>query len=185
MCKYGFTDHAPNISTGDFFAAFRGPSSTFPGAAFGSGAFCGMCVDLTLNGKTITATVIDACATCTSGDGHLDSSLAASSALGLDQGSTQGDVKNVTWKSVACPVTTNIVAVYNGASSNGQVYFQNVRYPVAKAVVGSHTASQAFGYWDFGAQVAGMSVTLTDIAGHTATGTLPTSSGSIGAQFCP
>ena len=54
----------------------------------------------------------------------------------------------------------------------------------ASAVAGGHTASQSFGYWDFGTTVGGQSVTLTDTVGHTITGTIPGSSGgSVGAQF--
>jgi hypothetical protein len=72
--------------------------------------------------------------------------------------------------------------VFNGSSQ--QIYFQNVTFPVAKAVAGGHTATQAFGYWDFGTAVGGMSVTLTDTVGHVVTGTIPSSSGgSLGTQF--
>ena len=65
-----------------------------------------------------------------------------------------------------------------------QLGVQNVVFPVAKAVAGGRTASQAFGFWDFGTTVGGQQVTLTDTLGHVITGTIPTSSGgSINAQF--
>jgi hypothetical protein len=179
VCPSGISNSVSNISTGTYFAAFDGP-----GGPFANGVYCGMCVDVTFGGKTITATVVDACATCNHVN-HIDLSLSASIALGLGQGQTPGNVTGVTWKSVACPVAGNIVAVYNNGYT-GQVYFQNVRYPVASARTSNRTATQMYGFWDFGTQVAGQSVTLTDAAGHSITGTLPNSSGqSIGAQFCP
>jgi expansin (peptidoglycan-binding protein) len=164
----------PNTGT-QYFAAF-------PVGSFGQGTYCGMCVDVTWMGKTITATIVDECGTCTTAS-HIDLSLSAAVALGLGQGSNSGDPKTgVTWKAVDCPVTGNIVGVFNGSSQ--QIYFQNVTFPVAKAVVGSHTATQAYGYWDFGTAVGGMSVTLTDTVGHVVTGTIPSSSGgSVGVQF--
>jgi len=174
-CFSGISDTVSNIGTNNYFAAF-------PSGSFGQGKYCGMCVDVTYNGKTITATIVDECATCPT-SGHIDLSLQAASALGLGQGKTPGDVTGVTWKAVDCPVSGNIVATFNGGSS-GQVYFQNVVFPVAKAVAGGHTANQSYGYWDFGASVGGQSVTLTDTVGHTITGTIPGSSGgSVGAQF--
>ena len=89
----------------------------------------------------------------------------------------------VTWQAVACPASGNIVALYNNGYA-GQIYFQNVVFPVASAVAGGHTGTQMFGYWDFGTAVAGQSVTLTDTLGHVVTGTIPGSSGgSVGAQF--
>ena len=41
------------------------------------------------------------------------------------------------------------------------------------------------GFWMFGGEVGGAEVTLTDVLGHTITGTIPTADegGSIGAQF--
>jgi expansin (peptidoglycan-binding protein) len=174
-CPSGITDTVSNIGT-NYFAAF-------PVGTFGQGKYCGMCVDVTWMGKSITATIVDECATCPTA-GHIDLSETAAAALGLGQGSNVGDATSgVTWKAVDCPVTGNIVAVFNNGSS-GQVYFQNVVFPVAQAVAGGHSASQAYGYWDFGASVGGQSVTLTDTVGHVVTGTIPGSSGgSVGAQF--
>ncbi len=175
ICPSGITDSVSNTAN-SYFAAF-------PSGSFGQGKYCGMCVDVTWNGKTITATIVDECATCPSSN-HIDLSLSAAAALGLGQGSNTGDATSgVTWKAVDCPVSGNIVAVFNNGNS-GQVYFQNVVFPVAKAVAGGHTANQSYGYWDFGASVGGQSVTLTDTVGHVITGTLPGSSGgSVGAQF--
>ncbi|MGO9835305.1 MAG: hypothetical protein ACLP1X_13920 [Polyangiaceae bacterium] len=174
-CPTGITDTVSNIAT-PYFAAF-------PVGTFGQGKYCGMCVDVSYQGRTITATVIDECATCTDSGGHIDLGLSAAVALGVGQGSSTGDPKNgVTWESVACPISGDVVAVYNGSSS--QIYFENVAFPVASASAGGATATQQDGFWNFGTLVGGKSVTLTDTLGHTITGTIPTSSGgSIGAQF--
>ena len=184
-CPAGINDSVANTGTGTYFAALAGP-----GGAFGAGKFCGACVDVTYGGTTITATVIDACATCVGGLAtDLDLSLSAARALGIGVGTAGGHpTTGVTWKTVSCPVTGNVVAQYN-AGYAGQIYFQNVRFPVASATAGGTTGFQANGYWDFGASAAGKSVTLKDTLGHTITGTIPSSSGgSIGAQFpasCP
>jgi expansin (peptidoglycan-binding protein) len=165
----------PNTAT-NYFAAF-------PVGTFGQGKYCGMCVDVTWNGKSITATIVDECATCPTA-GHIDLSLSAAAALGLGQGANTGDATNgVTWKAVDCPVSGNIVAVFNNGNSN-QIYFQNVVFPVAAAVANQQNGMQAFGYWDFGSPVAGKTVKLTDSVGHVVTGTIPTASGgSVGVQF--
>jgi expansin (peptidoglycan-binding protein) len=174
LCPTSVTDSVANTAT-QYFAAF-------PVGTFGQGTYCGMCVQVTWQSKSITATIVDECATCTSA-GHIDLSLSAAVALGLGQGGATADpTSGVTWKAVDCPVTGNIVGVFNGSSQ--EVYFQNVTFPVAKAVSGSHTATQQFGFWNFGAAVGGQSVTLTDTVGHVVTGTVPGSSGgSVGVQF--
>ena len=138
---------------------------------------------LAMEGKSITATqVVDECATCNGVTGHVDLSLPAALALGLS--TANGDPKSgVTWKAVDCAVTGNIVGIFNGNYA-GQVYFQNVVFPVAKAVAGGATATQKGGFWDFGKAVNGQSVTLTDTLGHVVTGAIPGSSGgSVGTQF--
>ena len=94
-------------------------------------------------------------------------------ALGLGQnGSTADAMSGVTWDAVDCPVTGGIVAVYNNGYA-GQLYFQDVVFPVAAATAGGHTGTQAYGYWDFTTSVAGKSITLTDTLGHVVTGTVP------------
>ena len=157
-CPSGISDSVSNIAT-PYFAAF-------PVGSFGQGKYCGMCVDVSYQGKTVTATMVDECATCTDSGGHIDLSLGAAVALGIGQGNASGNPKSgVTWTSVACPVTGDIVAVYNGSSS--QIYFQNVAFPVASANAGGSSASQSTGFWNFGAAVGGKAVTLTDTLGHT------------------
>jgi expansin (peptidoglycan-binding protein) len=174
LCPTTITDTVPNTGT-QYFAAF-------PIGSFGQGTYCGMCVQVTYMSKTITATIVDECATCPTA-GHIDLSLAGALALGLDTGGSTADpTSGVTWKAVDCPVTGNIVAIFNGSSQ--EIYFQNVAFPVAQAVAGGHTATQQSAFWNFGTAVGGQSVTLTDTVGHVVTGTIPSSSGgSVGVQF--
>ena len=174
-CPSSISDTVPNTAT-SYFAAF-------PVGTFGQGKYCGMCVNVSWMGKSVIATIVDECATCTTA-AHIDLSLSAAVALGIGQGSNTGHpTSGVTWQAVACPSTGNIVAVFNNGYA-GQSYFQNVVFPVASATAGGHTGTQSFGYWDFGTAVSGQSVSLTDTLGHNITGTIPGSSGgSIGSQF--
>jgi hypothetical protein len=174
-CPSTITDSVPNTAT-PYFAAF-------PVGTFGQGRYCGMCVSVSWMGKSVIATIVDECATCTQA-AHIDLSLSAAVALGMGQnGATGHPTSGVTWQAVACPASSNIVAVFNNGYA-GQIYFQNTVFPVAAATAGGHTATQMFGYWDFGTAVAGQPVTLTDTLGHVVTGTIPSASGgSVQAQF--
>jgi hypothetical protein len=176
VCPSSLTDAVPNTGTAPYFVAF-------PAGTFGQGKYCGMCVEVSYGSKSVTATVVDECATCPTA-GHIDLNLETAVALGLGQNGSTGDATSgVTWRAVDCPISGDIVGVYNNGYA-GQIYFQNVVFPVAAATSGGHTATQAFGYWDFGASVAGQPVTLTDTLGHVVTGTIPaTSGGSVGTQF--
>lgn len=176
-CSPEHGDTVSNISTGEYYAAVPD---------FGNGESCGLCVSITYGGKTIVATVIDNCATC--GKGHIDLNPAAGAALGMGNGMTEDATVDVSWNTVACPVSSGIVVVYNGVYS-GQLYFQNVAFPVksASAVIfgQTRTATLTNGMWVFSEGVPeGAEVTLTDIAGHTVKGTMPgTNGGSLGVQF--
>jgi hypothetical protein len=190
-CQAGalnFNDTVPNVGTAsNFFAAFPGPGSTF-----GNGSLCGLCVNVTYapTNTTIMATVVDECPSgsnslCGLGSNHLDMSAAAARALGYGVGGVTGSPTGVTWEAVACPISSDIVEVFNGSST--QVYFQNVVWPVATVKVNGVAASQPDGYWQLPA--ASGPITLTDAYGHSITGTLPgTNNGSLGTQFpatCP
>jgi expansin (peptidoglycan-binding protein) len=162
-----------NIANPTYFAAYKDDDSMNP-------MNCGLCAEISYAGRSIVATIVDDCATCND-VGHLDLSMSAADALGLTQ--MKGDpTSGVTWTSVSCPVSGDIVASFNNGYT-GQVYFQNVVFPVASAAVGGNRAMFAYGYWDFGGQVGGQSVTLTDALGHTVSGTIPSNGGSIGVQF--
>jgi hypothetical protein len=179
VCDNGLTESVTNISTGtstsagNYFAAF-------PSQSFGSGSYCGMCVDVSYQGRSAIATIVDECATCGDSAEHIDLSTELAAYLGLGVGGSTGNPSGVTWTPVSCPVSGEIVAVFNGGSA--QVYLQNVRYPVA-SVSG---ATQSNGFWNFGSNAAGRTVTITDKAGDAVVGTcvIPTSSGaSLGCQF--
>ncbi len=60
-CPTSISDGVANTGT-PYFAAF-------PIGRFRQGTTCGMCVDVTWMGKTITATIVDECATCTTAGG--------------------------------------------------------------------------------------------------------------------
>jgi hypothetical protein len=169
-----FTDSLQNIANPTYFAAYKDNSANSP-------SYCGLCAQISYGGHTIVATIVDDCATCDD-TGHLDLSMSAANALGLTSGA--GDPRSgVTWSAVSCDVTGDIVALYNGGYA-GQIYFQNVVFPVTSATAGGHTGNPSYGYWDFGTSVAGQSVTLHDALGHSVTGTIPGSSGgSTGTQF--
>jgi hypothetical protein len=175
-CQAGalaYNDTVTNVAgNSGFFAAF--PSSN---SAWGQGAYCGMCVNVTYAGKTDMATIVDECATCSDSTEHIDLSANLARDLGIGVGTVAGDPTGVTWKAVACPITSNggnIEVVWN---SSGQAYFQNVVWPV-KSVSG---ASQMDGFWNVS---AGATVTLTDLIGHQITATMPgASGGSLGKQF--
>ncbi len=173
-CPVGFIQNqVENIPTVHFAA--------FPLGEFAAGAYCGMCVEVSYDGYTVVATVVDACGSCNAG--HIDLSLSAAEALGMT-GWNGNPKSGVTWRAVGCPATGEIMATFNGGYQ-GQVYFQNLAFPIASAVAAGHSATMNNAFWDFGAIVAGEQVTLTDVVGHQVTGTIPTSpsGGSIGAQF--
>jgi len=163
---------AQNISTTHFAA--------LPPTPLAQGANCGMCVEVSYAGRSIIATVIDSCPSCTS-DEHIDLSLSAAEALGMTE--TIGEIDGgVTWRAVGCPVTSDIYVNFNGGYQ-GQVYFQNPAFPIASASSGDHEATPNTGFWDFGMEMGGQEVTLTDILGHTVTAVVPNQPGSLGVQF--
>ena len=161
-----------NISTTHFVAIPPGPLA--------QGQNCGMCVEITYMGRTITATVVDSCPSCLT-DEHLDLNMSAAAALGMTE--IMGQVESgVTWRAVGCPATGDIQVNFNGGYQ-GQVYFQNAAFPIATASSGGQQATVNTGFWDFGMEMGGQEVTLTDVMGHTVTATVPSSPGSLGVQF--
>lgn len=176
-----------------YFAAIPGASSPDSNptdyTTFNTVGACGACVELSANGKTIVATVIDECPIssnphCSEG-GHLDLSTTAFGALGFNQ-SGGGDPSGLSWQFVACPVSGDIQASLN---SPAQVYFQNTAYPITSVSVNGQAATLTiYGYWQLPTNASGATVTLTDVEGDTVTVMLPTiatwpASTSIGIQF--
>jgi len=165
-----------NMST-VHFAAIR------PNALGGNanGKNCGMCVEVTYGRQSLIATVIDSCPSCTS-DQDIDLSVSAAKELGMNE--AIGEVNaGVAWRVVACPTTSNIKVVFNGAPGS-QMYFQNLVFPIAKASIGGTDANNITGFWSFdGGSVIGKEVTLTDVMGHTIKATVPAKNGDLGVQF--
>jgi hypothetical protein len=178
-----YTDTVPNVGPpSDYFAAFPGP-----GGAFGNGTLCGLCVDVTYAGTTLMATVVDECPSasnnlCGVGSGHLDLSAALARDLGFGVKGVEGDpTTGVSWKAVACPISSDIIEVFNGSAN--QVYLQNLVWPVASVSLGGTAVTQSNGIWMFNGATAGK-ITLTDTYGHTVSGTLQGINGSsLGVQF--
>ena len=84
-------------------------------------------------------------------------------------------------------MTSPIRVNFNG-DYQGQVYFQNLAFPIASASSGGKPATMIVGFWDFGKVMGGQEVTLTDVMGHVVTAVVPSSPGSLGVQFpqtCP
>lgn len=207
-CGYGGTettsngfnsvDVVPNAAsmspaTDMYFAAIPGNSSPGSNATdyttFNTVGACGACVELSANGKTIVATLIDECPIASNqpcaAAGHLDLSTTAFGALGYNQGGG-GDPGGLSYQFVACPVSGNIKASLNSA---GQVYFQNAVFPITSIMANGQSATlTVYGFWQFPGNASGANVTMTDVQGDTLTLTLPSiatwpTSTDIGAQF--
>jgi expansin (peptidoglycan-binding protein) len=164
-----------------YFAAI--PSAS--GGNFDTVDDCGACVEVTNGGAKIIATIVDACPkdgnpACQSA-GHLDLSTQAFDALGYPN----GDPSGTTWKFIACPITGNVQARLKSGNVD-QVYLTNVVFPIASVTSGGQPATHlSYGAWQLagGAQVAGASLTMTDVEGHVVTGTVPGGGGDVGVQF--
>jgi hypothetical protein len=102
-----------------------------------------------------------------------------------------GDLSGGSWSYIACPITTDIMIRFNNEYA-GQIYIQNTVFPVATATAtpsGSTTATaltqSTYGYWSAQSinSLAGAKLTLTDVEGHTVTGTIPASDNTTGASL--
>jgi len=146
---------------------------------------CGACVEVTNGATTIIATVVDACPKssnppCQSA-GHLDLSTQAFQALGYPV----GNPSNTTWKFVACPVSGSIHARLKNGNGD-QLYLTNTVFPIVSVKYGGQAANHLFyGAWQLpgGANASGAQLTLSDVEGHTVTGTVPAGGGDLGVQF--
>jgi hypothetical protein len=189
-CGQAATDVADNIANSggarnDYFAAIPGDQN----GGFTNVVHCGECARITNGGNSIIVTIIDECPTngqnapCKN-TGHLDLSMQAFNALGY----STGDPSNTTWKTVPCPVTGNIKAVYNtdqnGQPVPGQIYFQNTVFPVT-AAAGPNVSHDPSGFWNFPSVSGGSFTTnLTDAVGDTLNNVvIPDGGGDLGVQF--
>jgi hypothetical protein len=164
-----------------YFAAIPSASS----GNFDSVDRCGACVEITNGSSVIVATVVDACPRdsnplCQSA-GHLDLSTQAFDALGY----TNGDPSGTTWQFVACPVSGNIQARLKSGNLD-QLYLTNVVFPIVSLTANGQPATHlSYGAWQLagGMHAAGATLTITDVEGHTVTGTVPGGGGDLGVQL--
>jgi expansin (peptidoglycan-binding protein) len=164
-----------------YFAAIPSASS----GNFDTVNSCGACVEITNGSTKIIATVVDACPKdsnppCQSA-GHLDLSTQAFDALGY----SNGDPSGTTWQFIACPVTGNIQARLKTGNVD-QLYLTNVVFPIVSVKENGQSATHlSYGAWQLagGAHAGGATLALTDVEGHTVTGTVPGGGGDMGVQF--
>jgi hypothetical protein len=184
-------DHVFNIANSgaardSYFAAIPGGGgTTWPYTD------CGACIEFTgSNGAKVIATIIDECPTpsnpiCTETN-HLDlsTSLFGATMVASGQTNTGGDPSGGSWQFIACPITTDIMVRFNN-NYMGQIYIQNTVYPVASAKAdGMPLTASAYGYWGGGPNnLAGTTLELTDVEGHTVSGTVPSSDDGTGASL--
>jgi expansin (peptidoglycan-binding protein) len=169
------------LAKNTYFAAIPSASSS----NFDTVDDCGACVEITNGATKVVATIVDACPEdsnppCLSA-GHLDLSTQAFDALGY----SVGDPSGTTWQFVACPVTGNIQGRPKDQNVD-QVYLENSVFPIVSVSVGGQAAQHlSYGAWQLpnGTIASGATLTMTDVEGHTATGTVPSGGGELGVQF--
>jgi hypothetical protein len=191
---YGSVDPVLNVANDSpakntYFAAFPGNGTSW---TVGN---CGACIEFTgSNGNKVIATIIDECPTgsnplCTQA-GHLDLSTALFADTMVNSGGANngGDPGGGSWQFIACPITTDIMIRFNNEYM-GQIYIQNTIFPVKTATANGAALTQSpYGYWGGGPNnLAGTTLTLTDVEGHVVSGTVPgsdnTTGASLGVQF--
>jgi hypothetical protein len=191
--NYNSVDTVSNVANSG--AAKNTYFAAIPGADNTSWPFndCGACIEVTgSNGQKVIATIIDECpinsnSACASTN-HLDLSTSLFGAV-FGQG-TQSGGGNLpgSWKFIACPVTGDIMVVFNSA---GQIYIQNTVYPVKSATANGTPLTQGSGaFWEAKgviSNLAGMTLTLTDVEGHIVSAVVPAPGAatgvSLGVQF--
>jgi hypothetical protein len=145
-----------------YFAAIPGDGS------FNTSGNCGACVQITNNGKTIIATIIDECPESSNpicsqnASGELDLSVDAFNQLGFATGNPTG----TSWKVVPCPYAGNVIVRVKQAN---ELYLEGVILPI-KSVSGpgGNASRTSYGSWHFNSNISsGAQLTLTDSAGRT------------------
>jgi len=162
----GQTDTVTNIANmspakNTYFAAIPGNSSS----DFNTKNYCGTCVQISNNGHTIIATIIDECPAnsnpvCQQNmKGELDLSVDAFNALGFGNGNPSG----TSWKAVPCPVTGNVVV---RIKQSNEAYIENSILAITSVSgPGGGASKTSYGSWHFNASLgSGSQLTLTDAA---------------------
>jgi hypothetical protein len=167
------SDMVQNIVNPQYFAAIPGTSPT----QFNTNAQCGACVQVTYNGRTLLATIIDECpenlnSVCSKNPtGELDLSVPLATALGFGPGSNQnGNPTGQTWKVVPCPVTGNVKVRVKTGNPN-EVFIENTILAVKSVTVNGQQATHSFyGTWQLPVtSAAGQTLTVTDAGGRSIT----------------
>jgi hypothetical protein len=191
---YDYSDTIGNVANSGgakntYFAAMPSDSmGNWPAAN------CGACVVITgQNGAKAIATLADECPTTGGGNSpcteanHLDLSAAvfATTEIAAGKPNNGGDDPG-SWHFIACPITTDIVTLFNNGYK-GQIYIQNMIYPIASGTANGKPMDQSqYAYWEANGinDFTGVTVKLTDVLGHTITGTVSgNDGGSMGVQF--
>jgi expansin (peptidoglycan-binding protein) len=127
----GQGDSVTGIPDPELFVAIN--TSNYRGSAS-----CGACVEMSYQGRNVTATVVDECPiasnpTCT--PGHLDLSRGAWNALTNNAAGTE--LSGVNWRFVPCSTTENVTIELKEPNNQywNQFLVRNHRFPVAKAEV--------------------------------------------------
>ena len=172
-CGYLGTEGGSSIDTVMNIANTSPAKNTYFAAIPGDGSFntsgnCGACVQITNNGKTIIATIIDECPESSNpvcsqnASGELDLSVDAFNQLGFPTGNPTG----TSWKVVPCPYAGNVIV---RVKQSNELYLEGVILPI-KSVSGpgGNASRTSYGSWHFNSNISsGAQLTLTDSAGRT------------------
>jgi expansin (peptidoglycan-binding protein) len=202
-CSYDIVGRSPDVVANVPFGGgtYFGAMNT---ADYANAATCGACVEVTRDGaRTVDVMIVDQCPTSTNPKctaGHIDLSQAAFEQVGsVDEGylgtSHGGAVGHISWKYIACPLTTPVsfrLKDANNASWN-QILVQGHRTLLAKLEVNVGGGWQAatretYNYWQLGGGALGPApyhVRATDVDGATIEASLKLQGGdqSSGLQF--
>lgn len=160
------------------FSTYTLPSgiygTAFSGEAWGSGAKCGACLEVTAKGKTIKVMVVDKCPECKIG--HLDLFENAWKALSPDS----SDPMTTSWTEVECGITSPLVLHNKSGTSSHWFSMQvvNANEAVTKLEVSTDggktwqgTKRQDYNFFEnssgFGATT--QSIRVTSASGKTVT----------------
>jgi hypothetical protein len=174
----GQTDTVLNIANtspakNTYFAAIPGTNG------FDTKNNCGACVQISNNGKTIIATIIDECPYGGDGNnsicqqnpkGELDLSVDAFNQLGFANGNPTG----TSWKVVPCPYAGNVIV---RVKQSNELYVEGTILAITSVSGPGGSASRtSYGSWHFNSNISsGAQLTLTDAANRMLTVTLSSS----------
>jgi expansin (peptidoglycan-binding protein) len=139
-CGFGITPGNLGNGQGDAVTGIADPNLfvAINTTNYRGSAACGACVEISYQGRTVNATVVDECPiasnpTCTAG--HLDLSRGAWNALTNNAGGTE--ISGVNWRFAPCGGTGNVTIELKepGNAYWNQFLVRGHRFPIAKAEV--------------------------------------------------